>query len=508
MNVQSKPIGAKDSSSPNQDESVIIPKKNPPDASTDQISEVSKSRSPPSAEHAAQTSAEPTHQDRPCSPPSVDRPSLIDNSCSVLFPQNTVYDEETDSFYGGETVTLNSKDTEADRTPTGPPSVLHQMTKNTIEFCRRRNLHSKQIVLPEKLFPPPVKNVMLCQPVAGDNTVTNHSPNAPPVARHQSSPESPKMVDIDGVLVGVQKLENGLEVTDTWDPILPPEDLEDPLFVYMTKVSQKNLNKSERLDMLYNFIRRNHISIYFHSSLKDLDTVKAMDTILRKTYGGRKKQRLYPLALKLYALYKIFKQSERAWIADNRRKAVLSQEFPEMKVFRAWVEKCEQMVIDSAVAQGGTKKKSRRLGRFQQPGGGTSFTISMRVVHERPLWKSEREPYACPNCGHVMLVIVNREEDIHKHNNCRAKEYEHAVLEWEADGSNPKTEPCMPKGSKEEMLVCMCCVTQCKDKYTGSGCIVCEEYVTNSPDKMVPWDTNTAMCTCGPCHCKCSVYFP
>ena len=107
-----------------------------------------------------------------------------------------------------------------------------------------------------------------------------------------------------------------------------------------------------------------------------------------------------------------------------------------------------------------------------------------------------------------MLVIVNREEDIHKHNNCRAKEYEHAMLKWEAEGSNPKTEPCMPKGSKEEMLVCMCCVTQCKDKYTGSGCIVCEEYVTNSPEKMVPWDTNTAMCTCGPCRCKCSVYFP
>ena len=112
------------------------------------------------------------------------------------------------------------------------------------------------------------------------------------------------------------------------------------------------------------------------------------------------------------------------------------------------------------------------------------------------------------NCGHVMLVIVNDANDICKQNIIRVKQYEVHMLQSHRDGANPKTEPKQPKGSREEMLVCMCCVVQCTNKYTGDGCIVCEEFVKNSPDKMVPWDTNSAMCICGPCRCKCSVYFP
>ena len=120
----------------------------------------------------------------------------------------------------------------------------------------------------------------------------------------------------------------------------------------------------------------------------------------------------------------------------------------------------------------------------------------------------KRESKLCPGCGHAMLVVVNDSREIVKQNEIRFKEYELSMLEWRSAGSDPKKEPKQPKGSQEEMLVCMCCVTACTDKYSGKGCVVCEEFVQNSPDRMVLWDPQTAMCTCGPCRCKCSVYFP
>ena len=54
----------------------------------------------------------------------------------------------------------------------------------------------------------------------------------------------------------------------------------------------------------------------------------------------------------------------------------------------------------------------------------------------------------------------------------------------------------------------MCCVSRCVDKHTGSGCIVCEGYVQNSTDGMVPWNINLAMCKCEVCICNCGLYFP
>ena len=217
---------------------------------------------------------------------------------------------------------------------------------------------------------------------------------------------------------------------------------------------------------------------------------------------------MYALALKLYALSDILKKSDRAWVGGSKRKAALQQELPEMKVFREWLSKCEEAVVQSAVEGGSKKTSSKKNKKFQQPGGGVNYTISNRMVKERSDWMHEREPYLCPNCAHAMLIIVNNAAGVRQENQLRAKEYDHSMVLWMKEGSDPKKEPVPPKGSKDEMLVCMCCVTMCKDPYTGTGCIVCEEYVKNSPERMVPWDSHLERCTCGPCCCNCSVYFP
>ena len=90
----------------------------------------------------------------------------------------------------------------------------------------------------------------------------------------------------------------------------------------------------------------------------------------------------------------------------------------------------------------------------------------------------------------------------------KKKDYELAVLDWEKSGGQKNKRPKVPKGNIEQMLVCMCCVSQCVDPYSGKGCIVCEEYIQNSPDGRVPWDQQWARCICSICTCKCSVYFP
>ena len=58
------------------------------------------------------------------------------------------------------------------------------------------------------------------------------------------------------------------------------------------------------------------------------------------------------------------------------------------------------------------------------------------------------------------------------------------------------------------MMVCMCCVSNCEDKWTGKECIICKEYVVNLETKMVPWDSENARCMCNVCRCNCGVYFP
>ena len=319
--------------------------------------------------------------------------------------------------------------------------------------------------------------------------------------------KKPRKVEVDGRMVDIMTLDNGVKITVDWDPILTYQDLDTDLFKYMTKTStsKKNLNKSQRIDLLYSFSK--HLSHYFHKSLAWLDTLQALDFILRKTYRSRKSQKQYALALKLYSLFKILKQSDNAWGARGVR--ALAREPEELKLFRAWINTCENMLVEQAMSRSGTQKRQKRRNFFVQPGGGFShFGISIRVKRDKPTWMHEREAEPCPSCGHVMLVVVNDPEEIRKQNEIRFKEYELALLQWYKDGADPKKQPKQPKGSMEQMLVCMCCVSLCVDSHTGSGCINCKEYVKNSPDGMVPRDPATAMCTCGPCRCKCGVYFP
>ena len=102
----------------------------------------------------------------------------------------------------------------------------------------------------------------------------------------------------------------------------------------------------------------------------------------------------------------------------------------------------------------------------------------------------------CPAYGHNMLVTSSDPDGIFKLLDVKFKEHEWAMAKWEAEGSKANDQLKEPKGSSECFLVCMCCVSRCVNKRTGSGCIVCEGYVKNSPKKSVPWDYSMAMCQC------------
>ena len=322
--------------------------------------------------------------------------------------------------------------------------------------------------------------------------------------------ESPKRVDIDGRAVPVMTLENGLDVTVNWDPILPREDLADPLFKLMIKTSMNDLKVRERTEMLYALVKDGRdLSFWFHESVSRLDTFKALNVILKKTYSSRHSTKQYALGLKLYSLYKILKASDTLKQKRGLRKNTAS-EHEEIRMFRAWVERLQLKQTQDAVKSAGNKKSRKKNSkeRFQQPGGSSIyFPICKKVIEKNPAWMHQRKNDPCPNCGHLMLVIVNDPDSVRHQNEIKKAEWELATLEWQENGADPAKKPKLPKGSIEQMLVCMCCVSSCKDPFTGNGCIVCEEYVQNSPDNRVPFDQQWAKCICEVCKCKCSVYF-
>ena len=348
-------------------------------------------------------------------------------------------------------------------------------------------------------------------PADSTPTANQTHPVAKVVTNEREDNHPDRYVEIDGLPIKIKTLKNGLDVTEAYDPILPYEDLADPLFVAMSKTSYKDLKLRERIDMLYALVENGKdLSFWFHDDLKILDTMQALDEILKETYSSRYQLKQYPLALKLYQAYKLMMASDRK--RDARGLCAPTKEPFEIAKFRAWVNRLKKKSVGEAVKNSGSKKgrsKKNQILKFNQPGGGTTyFPIAMEVMSSDPRWMHKREKETCPACGHAMVMVVNDAESIRKQNEYKKKDYELAVLDWENSGGQKNKRPKVPKGNIEQMLVCMCCVSQCVDPYSGKGCIVCEEYIQNSPDGRVPWDQQWARCICSICTCKCSVYFP
>ena len=242
--------------------------------------------------------------------------------------------------------------------------------------------------------------------------------------------------------------------------------------------------------------------------MKKLDTLEALDTVMKRTYTNRHSTKLYPLALKLFAFNKILIRSDK--MKGERSVRSHKKEPPQMKTYRDWLAKLEGKILKEQMEKSGKKQpRGKKRENFSQPGGSlTSFPISTGIKKRDKKWFLKREPDPCPSCGHNMLMSTNDPDGLFKNLDVRFKEYEWAMAKWEAEGSKPKEQPKEPKGSSECYIVCMCCVSRCVDRRSGSGCIVCEGYAKNSPEKSVPWDYSTAMCQCGPCRCPCGVYFP
>ena len=283
-------------------------------------------------------------------------------------------------------------------------------------------------------------NVTVVNPTVHDPTTT------PLVASPSSSnkPPDPRYIQINGELVRVIELYNGLDVSANWDPILPEEDLANPLFLEMTKTSQTNLNKKARVDMLYSFIENGtHLSHWLHANLKKYDTLQALNGLLEKTYQSRYATKLYPLALKLFQFNKLLNISDGMRGSTAIRAKSRKTEVMQIRVFRDWVEKLNKKMVEGAMKQSG-KRQSRKKGKsFQQPSGMISkYPISVKVKRRDPKWHTKREVDPCPACGHNMIIFVEDPVQLATRLKVRVKEYEHAMAKWESEGSKPKKSQC------------------------------------------------------------------
>ena len=160
----------------------------------------------------------------------------------------------------------------------------------------------------------------------------------------------------------------------------------------------------------------------------------------------------------------------------------------------------------------GTRKKVKRnfKDRFSQPGGSkTTFPVSSKIKQRDRCWKSKRLNYPCPMCTHGMLVTVDEGGPIFANLVMKYKQYEFATAQWQDNPKQKKADkPVEPKGHPQQWIVCMCSVSKCLNRRTGSGCVICEDFCKNGLEGTCPWPNDSYFCHCQVCQCNCGVFFP
>ena len=167
------------------------------------------------------------------------------NAHSNRLPQVNAYDLPTqNSTQEDDNLSETSRQPSVlPSTPPAPKEVVHtpelknSLTTDTILFCTARNAV-----------------------IGKDGPSAFAQPQEDITAEEDTRPflfsKPVRKVEINGKLVPIRTLKNGLDVSFAWDPILPHEDLATPLFKEMSKRSSKknNLCLRERIDMLYAFV--------------------------------------------------------------------------------------------------------------------------------------------------------------------------------------------------------------------------------------------------------------
>ena len=134
-------------------------------------------------------------------------------------------------------------------------------------------------------------------------------------------------------------------------------------------------------------------------------------------------------------------------------------------------------------------------------------------------WAYCIQPYPCPKCGHTNVVSVQSETTYAENISKTAYEYEQQVklyndevraATYRLNGQKrivplkvptPPKKPNLPK----QMMVCMCCVTKCRNIVDGRGCHHCSSLVKNGIQ--VPFNSRKGKCECGFCSCPCRIMF-
>lgn len=316
-----------------------------------------------------------------------------------------------------------------------------------------------------------------------------------------------RQVEVNGQMVNTMKIPTGQEITVKFDPILSKEQLESEDFQVMKSRSEGNLTLSQRIGLLYDFQRKDFLS-WWHPGVANVAVFLILRFILIRTYSNRNKTKSYLVAMKLLLMKELLQMSDKLRCDRGLR---TKKEPSPLRNFRSYLEGVEEVKVSKAMRGVGSKKKRNLKDRFSQPGGSkTIFPVSSKIKQRDRCWKSKRLNYPCPMCSHGMLVAVDEGGPIFASLVMKYKQYDFAMAEWQENPRRKKSDkPLEPKGHPQQWIVCMCSVSKCLNRRTGSGCVVCEDFCKNGvEDGVCPWPIDSYFCHCEVCRCNCGVFFP
>ena len=135
-------------------------------------------------------------------------------------------------------------------------------------------------------------------------------------------------------------------------------------------------------------------------------------------------------------------------------------------------------------------------------------------------WAKCLEPFPCPKCSHSNVISVIPIKKLVEQYSLLDVNYKNKLQEYKEkvqaaslkkDGSrqlkpaklyNEPKKPTCPK----QYMVCMCCVSKCRNIVDGRGCHHCAGLAKNGIK--IPFNVKLAECECALCCCNCDIKFP
>jgi len=270
---------------------------------------------------------------------------------------------------------------------------------------------------------------------------------------------------------------------------------------------KKKYGKGDQLLLLESLVELGETALYHRTVAKE-PPVKALFDGLRVSKGDTKLWTKNFVAENLHKIILLLKRSDQKY--GNRSARSNSNAPAALQKLRTYLGKLEEVLKkDLAKATLQSTAQSKRGGRKKTVIGAQDGTWVQEGL--LPFNPDRLEQEKCPACMHGLLVRVDSTEKAAA-NRAMLKKYREEMAAFTGLGKSEQAKTKKPELDPEwcdDLLACMCCVMDCRNRMDGAGCFECTNSAARGDRPAIVTNpaTNMGVCQCNACQCLCNVVF-